>query len=216
MVIANWPSAVDAFAFGQLGRVEVIASKKQPLLKWDHVVERSRAEERLYASCRENSGECPKPELARWQRFLREISELPLYQQIEQLNGYVNKTPYQADSVTFGVSDYWALPSEFFGNAGDCEDYAIAKYLSLRQLGFPISSLKMIVLQDTRRNIAHAVLAVKFDDTTLVLDNVSDRLATPAELPHYAPYYAVNEKQQWLYYDRPIRLSSEVLLPATR
>jgi predicted transglutaminase-like cysteine proteinase len=216
LITVSWSSAVEAFAFSQLGRIEIIAKNKQVLSKWDRVIEKNRAEEALYVNCRPSSTGCPHPDLAQWQHFLQRISGMPVYQQIEQVNWYVNETPYQTDSATFGASDYWALPSEFFGNAGDCEDYAIAKYVSLRQLGIPTSSMKLVVLQDTRRDIAHAVLAVKVDEQTLVLDNITNRLATPAELPHYAPYYAVNEEQQWLYYDKPLQLSSETLLPATR
>jgi predicted transglutaminase-like cysteine proteinase len=215
LILGNWPSAVDAFAFGQLARIEVIASSKQPVPKWERFVATNRAEERLYASCRMNSAGCSQPDVAQWQRFLQNISDKPVPQQIERVNQYVNQTPYQADSVTFGLTDYWAPPSEFFGNAGDCEDYAIAKYVSLRMLGVPVSSMKLVVLQDTRRDLAHAVLAVRIDGTTLVLDNITDRLATPDELPHYAPYYAINEEQQWLYYDKPLRLPAEALRPAS-
>ena len=54
----------------------------------------------------------------------------------------------------WGVMDYWETPAEFFQKSGDCEDFAIAKYFALRDLGFPASQMRIVVLKDTLRNLA--------------------------------------------------------------
>ena len=59
---------------------------------------------------------------------------------------------------------------EFF-KVGDCEDFAIAKYFALRDLGFPASQMRIVVLKDTLRNLDHAVTAVYLDGDAWILDN---------------------------------------------
>ena len=147
---------------------------------------------------------------------MKSLSGLSWQSKVENVNRFVNLIPYQEDQITYGKSDYWASPLEFLVNAGDCEDYAIAKYISLRQLRMPATDLKMVVLQDTLRDLAHAVLAVRLDGSILVLDNNDYQIASPKDLPHYSPYYAVNENQQWYYYERRQRLTAESLGPALR
>lgn len=60
-------------------------------------------------------------------------------EQFEAVNGYVDQTPCQADAMRFGVVDHWATPAEFLGSESEREDYAIAKYRSLRQLAGVLS-----------------------------------------------------------------------------
>ena len=76
---------------------------------------------------------------------------------------------------------------------GDCEDFAIAKYLALRGLGFPARDLRLLILYDERRQQAHAVLAVSRDGRELVLDNLHGAILPLGQLPHYRVRYAVNE-----------------------
>ena len=73
----------------------------------------------------------------------------------------------------YGRSDYWATPLEFFRRSGDCEDYVIAKYQSLRLLGWPPEALRLVVVQDVVRDLPHAVLAVYLDGAIYILDNLS-------------------------------------------
>ena len=87
---------------------------------------------------------------------------------------FVNRWKYRADADNYGRSDYWATPLEFFRRSGDCEDYVIAKYRSLRLLGLPPDQLRMVVVQDVVRDLPHAVLAVYLGDEVLILDNLSE------------------------------------------
>ena len=95
---------------------------------------------------------------------------------------------YRDDSKVWGLDDYWATPVEMAGKgAGDCEDYAIAKYWLLRSLGVPDDRLQLVVLQDTRRQLFHAVLVAHMDGGSYVLDNVSNRLAMDSDYSQYQP-----------------------------
>ena len=83
--------------------------------------------------------------------------------------------------------------------------------MSLRLLGMRAGDLQIVVLEDRTRRIAHAVLAVRLERGVMVLDNLSDRALALGALPHYAPYYAVNEERRWLH-----RLPNEPVPAATR
>jgi len=76
----------------------------------------------------------------------------------------MNKAKYITDKNNWGRKDYWATPAEFMKNFGDCEDYAIIKYLSLRQLGFKESELRVVAVKDLNLKVGHAVLIVFWKD----------------------------------------------------
>ena len=65
----------------------------------------------------------------------------------------------------------------------------------------PADDLRMVVLQDTSRGIAHAVLVARASAGAdwLVLDNLSDTVQRPRDLPQYVPYYSVNETTRWAH-----------------
>ena len=166
--------------------------------KWTNVLRRSWATQPLAdrACARRVGRDC---RLGQWQAFIGGSQALRPREQIRQVHGYVNRFGYREDQDTWGKSDYWAAPGEFFARGGDCEDYAIAKYLSLKQLGFDPENMRILVLRDTRRRLMHAVLLVQHGGETLVLDNNAHRVLTWDEVPHYAPLYSVNEIDFWLH-----------------
>ncbi|MGI8526647.1 MAG: transglutaminase-like cysteine peptidase [Pseudolabrys sp.] len=77
-----------------------------------------------------------------------------------------------SDQAQFGVPDFWASPLVTFASgAGDCEDYAIAKYVALREAGMAASDSRLIVLRDRREPGNHAGAAARVDGQWLMLDN---------------------------------------------
>ena len=136
--------------------------------------------------------------IGRWHGFLKKIKGLDPKRQIRQVNSYVNATTYREDKRVWGKGDYWAAPGEFFARGGDCEDFAIAKYLSLKSLGFDPAKMRILVLKDPVRGL-HAVLLVEHGGETLVLDNLSQRVKTWNEVPSYKPLYSINEARFWLH-----------------
>ncbi len=137
--------------------------------------------------------------LRAWLAFLDTLRGRPLAEQLEAVNRYANRKPYVLDIENYGVEDYWAVPREFLYNNGDCEDYAITKFFSLRWLGVPMADLRIVVLQDTNLRVPHAVLAVATDDDVKILDNQIQEVVSQRNIVHYAPVYAINELHWWLY-----------------
>lgn len=137
--------------------------------------------------------------LKNWINFLETIKTKPLLEQINAVNLYANKKNYILDMANYGREDYWAIAREFLYNSGDCEDYAITKFFSLRWLGFDMDNLRIVILQDANLRIAHAVLAVSYNNDILILDNQTQRVVSHKTIAHYLPLYSVNEKKWWLH-----------------
>lgn len=137
--------------------------------------------------------------MAEWRRFIDETRSLPASRQLQAVNRYANTRDYVLDLDNYGVEDYWAIPREFLGNGGDCEDYVITKLLSLRWLGFAIDDMRLVVVQDTNLRVPHAVLAVSQGSDTLILDNQVQAVLTDRDVVHYAPVYSIDESRWWIH-----------------
>jgi len=103
-------------------------------------------------------------------------------EKLEKVNGFFNNVPYSRDIQTYGVTDYWATPFEFLArDKGDCEDYVIAKYFVLKQLGIESSKMYLTYVRVENYDDAHMVLTYFPSPRTqpYVLDNIR-RIVLPA------------------------------------
>lgn len=80
---------------------------------------------------------------------------------------------------------------------GDCEDFAIAKYYALKELGMGVDRLRIAGVWNKKLRTGHAVLVVRVDGREWALDNLSDAPVLLSELPHYAVQYYTNENSIW-------------------
>ena len=114
---------------------------------------------------------------ARAQQLTALLSKLqfaPVQEQLELVNAFFNDFVYSSDQVVWGRGDHWASPEEFIGrNAGDCEDFAIAKYYALRELGLAATSMQIAYVHDIQRHQYHIVLEVDLGAgrERVILDN---------------------------------------------
>ena len=177
---------------------ETASSRINLFPKWSGALERSFDERKLGKGSCESSffNRC---HLREWSEFLAELKGQDPIIQIHKVNRYLNRVRYIIDPRNYGVPDYWATPKQFLTRSGDCEDYAIAKYLSLRALGFLPSQLRVVVLQDLNLKIAHAILVVYLDGQALVLDNQIRGVVNAKTIRHYKAIYSINEKFWWLH-----------------
>ncbi len=120
---------------------------------------------------------------------------------LDRVNRTVNAAmTYKSDRAVWGVDDYWATPVEMAQQgAGDCEDFAIAKYWALRSLGLLDEQMQLVVLQDTRRQLFHAVLVVHTASGAYVLDNVSNRLLADTAYPQYQPIMSFAGSKNYIH-----------------
>ncbi|MDL2316236.1 transglutaminase-like cysteine peptidase [Desulfovibrio sp. OttesenSCG-928-A18] len=161
-----------------------------------------------WETVRENEGRRPsflnggadvssKKVAERWAKLREKLADAPLNEKVRGVNVFFNRWPYRTDREVWGVEDYWATPREFMQRSGDCEDYAIAKYYALRDLGVPKEILRIAAIKDTILNVGHAVTIVYMDDDAYVLDNLSNLVLSHSELDHYDPVFTVNEEFLW-------------------
>ncbi|MFW0776893.1 MAG: transglutaminase-like cysteine peptidase [Rickettsiales bacterium] len=138
-----------------------------------------------------------------WRKLIESVRNQPLRKQLKAINNWANKHPYIIDQLNWGLEDYWETPYEFMTVNGDCEDYAIAKYYSLRALGVPEEDLRIIIVQDFNLGgIIHAILGVYDDGELLILDNQIKQIRPAMSIYHYRPIYGVNKDWWWAYTPR--------------
>lgn len=136
-------------------------------------------------------------DLDKWSEFLSGLKGAGRLEMISAVNDYQNIAKYLTDQVNWNLLDYWAEPGEFFARNGDCEDYAIAKYLSLRRLGFKTSEMRIVVVHDMNLNIGHAILVVYYEGRALILDNQVNAVLDSSRVRHYRIQYSINEEFWW-------------------
>lgn len=131
-----------------------------------------------------------------------EISEYKsdsIHDMARQVNAMMNKKKYIIDNKNWGKSDYWATPVEFMTRGGDCEDFAIAKYVALRALGVPENRMRIAIVQDQKKNMPHAILIVYSEKGIVVLDNQIKEMRNAKTIHHYKPIFSINRTAWWLH-----------------
>lgn len=136
-----------------------------------------------------------------WKKLLDTLKNKSLNEQLDGVNDWSNAHPYIVDQLNWGMNDYWETPYEFMEINGDCEDYAISKYYSLRALGISEDRMRIIIVQDLNLGgIIHAILGVyDNDDNLIILDNQIKHVIPALKIYHYRPIYGVNETYWWTY-----------------
>ncbi|MFC4351012.1 transglutaminase-like cysteine peptidase [Fodinicurvata halophila] len=192
-------SDLSSLAKGLFGTIEFRSSNLEAFPQWLRVLDELERLDELIRLCDEEN-ECLNNRFSAWRARVNSLENRHPRAQMDELNRFINEImPYLEDSRVYGRSDYWAAPQEFLRHSGDCEDYAILKYASLKELGFPEEDMRIVVLEDTLREVPHAVLAVDYEDETFILDNNFSVVLNDDELPQYAPQYSVNATHRWVH-----------------
>jgi predicted transglutaminase-like cysteine proteinase len=116
---------------------------------------------------------------------------------LRPVNGFFNRLPDRTDLAHWGVEDYWATPSESLASDGaDCEDYAIAKYFALKELGVPVVQLRLVYAKTWKSSAAHMVLAYysRPGADPLILDSLQNGIELASKRPDLIPVYTFNDE----------------------
>jgi len=146
-------------------------------------------------------GTSAKSRILGWQDLIARNQGLDEQSQLELVNDFFNQVRYSTDDEIWGKTDYWATPVEMLSiNAADCEDYSIAKYFTLREMGMPIEKLRITYVKSLELDQAHMVLAYYEhpDAEPLVLDNLTDRIEVATQRQDLVPVYSFNGDGLWL------------------
>ena len=134
-------------------------------------------------------------------KLLSNLETQNLQTKLKEVNRFFNQFQYREDIDQWGKKDYWATPEEFIGTQrGDCEDFVIAKYFSLRKLGVPDEKLYLTYVKALDKNIAHMVLSYFETPSSipLVLDNYNPRILRANKRKDLLPVYSFNANSLFL------------------
>jgi len=109
------------------------------------------------------------------------------------------------DLAQYGAVDVWSSPlATFASGAGDCEDYAIAKFAALRHAGISTDDLRIVIMRDTIRGEDHAVAAARLDGHWLMLDNRRMAMVEDVHVSNYRPTFVIDQYGVMQYADTPL------------
>ncbi len=184
---------------GLFGTTEFVSESLKGLPQWTRVLAEMGREQAKFEACARDAAHCTTPTLRNWHQIINSAATLGRAGKIRAVNEFFNRWPYKEDREIYGRSEYWAAPGEFMARSGDCEDYSIAKYFALRQLGFGEHEMRVVILMDEIRGIGHAVLAIYEADKIVILDSLSNLILTDDRYTHYKPQYSMNESRRWAH-----------------
>lgn len=182
------------------GSTEVTSATIRDIPQWSRVLSRMKTERRSLHACLDSPGACSTDGLKAWREVIGLTRGKPELETLKIVNRYFNRWPYKEDRELHGVSEFWATPREFMQRSGDCEDFSIAKFFALRDLGFDNEQLRVVILMDRIRRIGHAVLAVYALNDILILDSLTDLVFSHEKYRHYVPQYSMNETTRWAHF----------------
>ena len=126
-------------------------------------------------------------------------------QQLNSVNAFFNQLVFIDDEKLWGREDYWATRIEFLGaKGGDCEDFSLAKYFTLRELGVSDEKMRLIYVKATSINQFHMVLAYYPEKhaVPLILDNLDADVKLATQREDLVPIYSFNADHLWLMKER--------------
>jgi predicted transglutaminase-like cysteine proteinase len=163
------------------------------LTNWSSVEADIRAESEILAQCRENIVHCPPAA----QTLLAIVAQGRAHTgraRIGVINRAINLAIHpMSDFAQWGVEDRWTAPlATLTTGFGDCEDYAIAKYVALLEAGVAAEDVRLIIVRDLARDGGHAVVAVRLDGHWIMLDNRWLALVDDKEMRRIIPLFVLD------------------------
>ncbi|MGF1910099.1 transglutaminase-like cysteine peptidase [Vibrio kasasachensis] len=161
----------------------------------------NRSEQRLIDNVTRIYGERAGLRVTTWRNEMSVYKDLSEKGQLTRVNQFFNQLNFVNDDRLWGKNDYWATPLEFLGsNAGDCEDFTIAKYFSLLELGVSDKKLRLVYVKALSLNQFHMVLAYYSSPSAepLILDNINPEITTASKRRDLLPIYSFNGSNLWL------------------
>ena len=168
--------------------------------KWRGIENDLTKEQAVLEHCRSSAESCPS-HAAQFLRLINAVKAKSGRGQLDEANRAVNMAiRYASDFALHGEADRWSAPlATFAAGRGDCEDYAIAKYVALSEAGFPRDDLRLVLVRDRAVRQDHAVLAARLDDRWLILDSRRSELMDDADATSFTPLFAINHRGVQLF-----------------
>lgn len=158
-------------------------------------------DQKIIAALSDNYGQRAALRGRAWLAIMANSGDASTADKLAKINSFFNQLQFIDDSKLWGVENYWATPIEFIGvNGGDCEDFAIAKYFSLLELGIADEKMRITMVKSLTLNQYHMVVAYYPTPgaVPLILDNIDGEIKPADQRNDLLPVYSFNGKQLWL------------------
>jgi len=156
----------------------------------------------LLAKIQSKYGQEAYNRVKQWQELMLTAKQLPEQEKLLKVNDFFNRHIEFADDIyIWDVNDYWATPLEMLiKGAGDCEDYSIAKYFTLKELGVSEGKMRITYVKALKLNQAHMVLTYFSTPRVVpvVLDNLIAEIKPATQRTDLLPVYSFNGSGLWL------------------
>jgi predicted transglutaminase-like cysteine proteinase len=202
----NSPESVDrGGSYEPFGLSTATVTTGAVLDKWLNV-EREVDDERLVLRmCEENRASCQSPTALQFLAIVDGGRTLDGRARLGEINRAINLTiKPMSDLALYGAEDVWSPPlNTLAAGAGDCEDYAIAKFVALQEAGISPDDLRIVILRDEVREEDHAVVAARLDGNWLMLDNRHMAMVEDHHVRGYRPVFLLDHDGVKFYSDMP-------------
>ena len=109
-----------------------------------------------------------------------------------------------SDMAQYGETDVWTTPLVTLARGGDCEDYAIAKFVALRLAGVAADDLRIVIMRDTVHGTDHAVATARLDGRWLTLDNRRMTLVEDSDVRNARALIVIDQHNIMRTIDAPV------------
>jgi predicted transglutaminase-like cysteine proteinase len=184
---------------GLFGTVEIKSDNLSALPQWNRVIKSFSELKKSADACDQDILKCSSQQMTLWRTKIQELEYAKPRTKVREINQFINKWQKLSDPDAYNAEDYWATPLEFLTRGGDSEDFAIMKYVSLKELGIPPEKMRIVVTNDVLRGKNHAVLSLKANNKQFVLDSQTDTVLSEDRVKYYIPFYSANEKSRWAH-----------------
>lgn len=164
-------------------------------------IEKFRLDEDVLAGAEKRYGSSARQRLNNWVELINTDKSTTDMEKLEKVNSFFNKLDFVDDMLHWRQKDYWATPVEFLASdGGDCEDFSLAKYFTLKAMGVSEKKLNLTYVKALNLNQAHMVLTY-FEmpgDEPLVLDNLINDIKPASTRTDLLPVYSFNGTGLWI------------------
>lgn len=182
--------------------------------------------DKLSSQARQKYGEEAYQDVLQLQQLVAQIKTAPEAEKLKSINDFFNhKILFADDFAVWGESDYWATPLEALGRqAGDCEDYTIAKYMFLKAANIPNNKLRLnyvrAIINKNGRRISQAHMVLSYyatpESEPLILDNLNTEIFPASIRKDLSPIFSFNDKGLWVGSSSKPRADSQTHLSRWR
>ena len=194
---------------GLFGMVEISSDNLEALPRWQKVMESFPALAAAAAACDEKIEDCKSQQMTLWRTKIAELEREDKRIKMDGINRFLNGWKHNASEPGNGSDTEWVTPLEFLSNGGGSRDFAVMKYISLKELGFDPASMRIVIANDVLRNETHGLLSVELRGKRYILDSINNTIFDDHHINYYLPLYSVNETTRWAHIPQDYLIAQE-------